>query len=95
MKSMASTDAKTNFGALLDAAQRGPVAIKKKNRRVAVVISAEDYDGYKDYQHEKLEEIHAKLKEGLGAADRGEFVDGEEFMAKLLVKSKRRLRARR
>jgi prevent-host-death family protein len=47
MKTMASTDAKTNFGALLDAAQREPVTIEKKGRAVAVMLSKEQYDALK------------------------------------------------
>jgi prevent-host-death family protein len=82
MKTMASTDAKTNFGALLDAAQRGPVAIKKKNRRVAVMLSAEDYDAYEQRQ---LQWLRRELQIGIDAADRGELVDGEAFMKELLA----------
>lgn len=80
MKAMASTDAKTNFGALLDAAQRGPVAIKKKGRRVAVMLSAEDYDAY---ERRQLAWLQRELQAGIDAADRGELVDGPAFMAKL------------
>jgi hypothetical protein len=33
METIAAADAKTNFGALLDKAQRGPVTISKNGRR--------------------------------------------------------------
>jgi prevent-host-death family protein len=43
MKSVAAKQAKDEFGALLDTAQREPVTIKKKGRPVAVVMSMEEY----------------------------------------------------
>jgi toxin ParE1/3/4 len=43
METIAAADAKTNFGALLDKAQRGPVTISKNGRAVAVLMSAEAY----------------------------------------------------
>ena len=43
METIAAADAKTNFGALLDKAQRGPVMISKNGRAVAVLMSADAY----------------------------------------------------
>ncbi len=43
MKTVSATEAKQNFAALLDAAQRGPVRIRRHDREVAVVLSAEEY----------------------------------------------------
>ena len=43
MKEISSTEAKTHFGALLDRAQREPVAIHKKGRVVAVMLSMQDF----------------------------------------------------
>ena len=40
---MAALEAKNRFGELLDAAQREPVTIEKHGRRVAVMVSAQDY----------------------------------------------------
>lgn len=42
MKTMSAADAKNGFGRYLDAVQRGPVVITKKDRPVAVTISFED-----------------------------------------------------
>jgi prevent-host-death family protein len=75
MKTVASTEAKSNFGALLDSAQRGPVTIEKKGRPVAVIIS------YEDYQHHeilKLESLRNDLMAGIVQADKGELIDGEQ-----------------
>jgi prevent-host-death family protein len=43
MKSVTATDAKQRLAALLDAAQREPVLIRRQNRDVAVIMSAEEY----------------------------------------------------
>lgn len=43
MRYVSATDAKQRLAAVLDAAQREPVTIKRQNREVAVVISPEDY----------------------------------------------------
>lgn len=75
MKTVASTEAKSNFGALLDSAQRGPVTIEKKGRPVAVIIS------YEDYQHHeilKLESLRNDLMAGIVQADKGELIDDEQ-----------------
>ena len=40
---MSATDAKQRLAALLDAAQREPVLIRRQNRDVAVIMSAEEY----------------------------------------------------
>lgn len=37
-------EGKNNFGRMLDKARLSPVAIEKNGRRVAVVMSAEEYD---------------------------------------------------
>jgi prevent-host-death family protein len=43
MKTVTATDAKQRLAALLDAAQREPVLIRRQNRDVAVIMSAEEY----------------------------------------------------
>jgi prevent-host-death family protein len=44
MRTVSATDAKQRLAALLDAAQREPVLIRRQNRDVAVLISAEEYE---------------------------------------------------
>jgi len=44
MTKMSATQAKQNFAALLEAAQRAPVRIQRHERDVAVLLSAEEYD---------------------------------------------------
>ena len=44
MKSMTSAEAQNNFGRLLEAAQRRPVAVTRHGRTAAVVMSPADYE---------------------------------------------------
>jgi len=44
MTEISATQAKQQFAALLDAAQRGPVRIQRHQRDVAVLVSAEEYE---------------------------------------------------
>lgn len=44
MRSISATNAKQRLAALLDAAQREPIMIRRQNRDVAVIMSAEEYD---------------------------------------------------
>jgi len=44
MKTFAASEAKNEFGRLLDTAQREAVTIEKKGRPVAVVLSLEEYE---------------------------------------------------
>jgi len=75
MKTVASTEAKSNFGALLDTAQREPVTIEKKGRPVAVMMSHEEY---RNYELMKLDALQRDLREGIRQADNGELINGEE-----------------
>jgi prevent-host-death family protein len=44
MRTVSATHAKQNFAEVIDAAQREPVRIRRHNRDLAVMISAEEYD---------------------------------------------------
>ena len=43
MRYVSATDAKQGFAEVLDAAQRGPVTIRRQKRDVAVVLSVAEY----------------------------------------------------
>lgn len=45
-----ASDAKNSFGKLIDAAQRQPVAINRRGRRVAFVVSPADMEAFEDAQ---------------------------------------------
>jgi prevent-host-death family protein len=44
MTEFSATQAKQQFAALLEAAQRGPVRIRRHQRDVAVLVSSEEYE---------------------------------------------------
>lgn len=44
MRYVSATDAKQGFAEVLDAAQRGPVTIRRQKRDVAVVLSVAEYE---------------------------------------------------
>ena len=81
MKVMASTKAKTHFGALLDATQREPITIEKKGRPVAVIMSKIEYEAYESL---KLEALQRDLTAGIEQADRGELINNDEAFEGLL-----------
>jgi prevent-host-death family protein len=44
MKTVPATEAKNRLGAILDAAQREPIVIRRQDRDIAVVLSMADYE---------------------------------------------------
>lgn len=78
METIAAADAKTNFGALLDKAQRGPVTISKNGRPVAVVMSAA---AYAEQQQLKLEVLRREIQKGMDDVKRGKVVSGPRAFA--------------
>ena len=78
MDTITAADAKTNFGALLDKAQRGPVMISKNGRAVAVVMSAE---AYREEQQAKLEVLKRQIQKGLDEVKRGKVVSAARAWA--------------
>ena len=72
MDVIAAADAKTNFGALLDKAQREPVRISRNSRDVAVVMSMEAFN---EYQEVKLQLLRRDIREGLDDLERAAVVD--------------------
>ena len=69
MKTMTAAKAKTHFGEFLDAAQREPVIITKKNRPVGVMFSMQDIED--TVWGEQARKAHA---EGYLTADESEAV---------------------
>lgn len=70
MKTMTASEASKEFGRYLDAAQRDPVVVTKKNRPVAVTVSFQDWEeltrllvegglarGLDDLEHGRIEEL--------------------------------------
>lgn len=80
METIAAADAKTNFGALLDKAQREPVTISKNGRAVAVVMSAVAFE---EQQRLKLELLRLEVRKGLDDLKRGKVVSAAQAFADL------------
>ena len=69
MRTVSATDAKQRLAALLDAAQREPVLIRRQNRDVAVIMSAEAYERIRGANIAELKRIMDRI--GRQAAKRG------------------------
>ena len=69
MQTVSATDAKQRLAALLDAAQREPVLIRRQNRDVAVIMSAEEYARMRDLAGADFQRFCVRL--GAQAKSRG------------------------
>ena len=74
-KAIPATEAKTNFGALLEMVQREPLTISKKGRPVAVLISMDEFEAH---QRLKLEQLRREVHAGLADLEAGKVVSGAE-----------------
>ncbi len=63
MKTVSATDAKQRLAALLDAAQREPVLIRRQNRDVAVIMSAEEYERIRGINNDGFERFCDRVSE--------------------------------
>ena len=73
-----AAEAKTKFGALLEKVQREPIAISKKGRPVAVLMSMEEFEMH---QQLKLERLRLEVQAGLADLEAGKVVSGAEAFA--------------
>jgi prevent-host-death family protein len=69
MKAISATDAKQRFAALIDAAQKEPVVVRRQNRAVLVVMSPEDYDRMRGANVAELDRLCERVSKQ--AAERG------------------------
>jgi prevent-host-death family protein len=79
MRTVSATEAKQRLAALLDAAQREPVLIRRQNRDVAVIMSAEEYERIRGIYNDEFERFCDKVS--AEAAKRGM---NEEILADIL-----------
>ena len=69
MKTVSATDAKQRLAALLDAAHCEPALIRRQNRDVAVIMSAEEYERIRGINTAELKRTMDRI--GAQAAARG------------------------
>ncbi len=69
-------EAKNNFGRLLDEARVGPVSIEKNGRKVAVLLSTEEYKKFEEMEDAIwIKKANEAAKEGfLGASESAKFI---------------------
>ena len=80
MRYVSATEAKQRLAALLDAAQREPVVIRRQNRDVAVVLSPQEYERLRAINTEEFQRFCDRVAER--AAARGLT---EEKLAEILA----------
>lgn len=69
MRHVSATDAKQAFSAVLDAAQREPVVIRRQRRDVAVVLSIHEYEKLTALNIDEFQRFCDRI--GARAAERG------------------------
>jgi prevent-host-death family protein len=67
MRYVSATDAKQRLAALLDAAQREPVVIRRQKRDVAVIISPQEYDRLRALNIDEFERFCDRVAEQAAA----------------------------
>jgi len=67
MRYVSATDAKQRLAALLDAAQREPVVIRRQNRDVAVLLSPQEYDRLRALNASEFQRFCDRVAEGTAA----------------------------
>ena len=67
MRYISATDAKQRLAAVLDAAQREPVTIRRQNRDVAVLLSPQEYDRLRALNIEKFQRFCDRIGERAAA----------------------------
>jgi prevent-host-death family protein len=67
MRTVSATDAKQRFAALIDAALREPVLIRRQNRDVAIVMSPEEYDRIRGANLDELDRLCERVSEQAAA----------------------------
>lgn len=69
MLAYTANQAKTRFGEFLDQVQREPVQVLKRDRVVAVMVSAHDYEAMRNFYANRLQNTLAQ--NARAAADQG------------------------
>jgi prevent-host-death family protein len=83
MRSVTATDAKQGLAALLDAAQREPIVIRRHERDVAVLLSAQEYERLQDLNAAEFQRVCDRIaakaaKRGMNSAVLSKLLSDEE-----------------
>lgn len=68
MKTVPATEAKNRLGAILDAAQREPIVIRRQDRDIAVLLSMADYERLRSANVAALLELRDQVAAEAAAA---------------------------
>jgi prevent-host-death family protein len=68
VKTIPATEAKNRLGAILDAAQREPIVIRRQDRDIAVVLSMADYERLRSANVAALLELRDEVAAEAAAA---------------------------
>lgn len=63
MRYVSATEAKQGLAALLDAAQREPIVIRRQKREVAVLLSAREYERLRDLNAAEFQSFCDRMAE--------------------------------
>jgi prevent-host-death family protein len=74
---LSAKEAKTNFGLLLDMAQRQPITIEKRGRPFVIVLSLHDFSHYEQLEDEllALKAMQAEKEGWLDQKESADFLD--------------------
>ena len=67
MRYVSATDAKQRLAALLDAAQREPVVIRRQKRDVAVLLSTQEYERLRALNQDEFQRFCDRVSEQAAA----------------------------
>jgi prevent-host-death family protein len=79
MKAVTATEARRRFAAIIEAAQKEPVMVQRRNREAVVVVSPEQYERIRRIDVEELQRLCERVSRE--AAARGMT---EEILADIL-----------
>ena len=67
MRRVSATEAKQRLAGILDAAQREPIVIRRQNRDVAVLLSAQEYERLRSHTTEEFQRFCDQIAERAAA----------------------------
>ncbi len=82
---LSATEAKREFGDLILKAQSEPVRILRNGKKVAAVISNEEFEQYEAFKRQQLRQA---ISEGLEDLQQGQVHDGPDVFASLMDKAR-------